>query len=123
MGLSLIAGGLGAVLVRQHPVLAFIGFSAVAGNAHAVATGVSTWKKAAERLGQHAVATAGALALPKHPVIGYVAGAVAAELLIDDEGAGVLDEWAHRAGLHRGPEKVKAEVVEKTKPAQAALKA
>lgn len=56
MGIAVAAGTAGALLVRSHPVLAFLGFSAVAGNAHAVATKERTWKQAAERVGRHVVA-------------------------------------------------------------------
>ncbi len=103
--------------MRSHPVLAFLGFSAVAGNAHAVATKERTWKQAAERVGRHVVAVAGSLAMPKHPVVGYVAGAVAADLLLDDDKhSGILDEWAHYAGV-REARPVTAEVVSSTKAA------
>lgn len=93
--LSIGAGVVGSVLWRKHPVLGFLGASAVAGNVHAAATGDQTWREAGERMGRHVVATAGSLALPAHPALGYVAAAFAADLLLDDKGGGVFSEWAH----------------------------
>jgi hypothetical protein len=97
--IAIAAGVAGALLWRKHRVLGFLGLSALASNAHAVAAGDRTWKVGAERVGRHVVATAGSLALPSHPAIGYVAAAVAAELLLDDKEGGLLVEWAHYAGV------------------------
>jgi hypothetical protein len=73
-----------------------------------VATGHREWKDAARRVGKHVVATAGALALPSHPAVGYVGAAVAADLLLDGKGGGLIEEFAHYAGIESGqPEVVK----------------
>lgn len=103
---SLAAGAIGALLSRKHPVLGFLGASALASNIHAVAAGDRTWKNAAKRIGKHVVAVAGSLAMPKHPAVGYVAGAVAGDLLLDGEGGGIVEEWAHYAGVREVPEKI-----------------
>lgn len=104
--LAVAAGLVGSRLVPRHPVLAFLGASALASNAHAVATGEKPWQVAVRRMGCHLVATAGSLALPKHPAIGYVAAAIAGDLVLDGKGGGVLEEWMHG--------KQKIEVSEKT---------
>lgn len=105
-------GILGAVLWRAHPVLGFLGASALASNAYDLATRRQTWKQTGLRVGKHVAAVAGSLALHSHPAIGYVAGAVAADLLIDGKGGGVMEEWAHRTGLAPGqPEIIDAVAV------------
>lgn len=88
-------GLLGMILWRRHWLLGILGGSALGSNAHAVSTGRRTWKQAARRMGQHVVATAGALAVPSHPAVAYVAAAVAADLVLNGEGHGLLSEWAH----------------------------
>lgn len=97
--IAIAAGALAAALAPKHPVLAFFGIAAVTSNTHAVLAGDRTWKAAVKRVGRHVVATAGALALPKYPAMGYVAGAVAGDLLIDDEGGGIIAEWADYEGV------------------------
>lgn len=91
-----VAGGfLGMILWPRHWLLGILGGSALGSNVHAVSTGRRTWKQAARRMGQHVVATAGSLAVPSHPAVAYAAAAVAADLVLDDEGHGLLSEWAH----------------------------
>ncbi len=97
--IALATGALGMILVPKHPVLAFLGTAAAASNAHAVITGDRTVKAAIKRMGRHVVATVGSLSVPKYPAMGYVAGAVAADLLIDNEGGGILEEWADFEGV------------------------
>jgi hypothetical protein len=99
--LAIAAGALGAVLVPKHPVLAFLNAAALASNAHAAAVEERTWSDAFRRMGRHVVATAGSLAMPKYPAIGYVAGAVAADLFIDGEGGGIIEEWADFEGVSK----------------------
>lgn len=95
--LASIAGGVAGLLAwRRHPVLGFLGGSVLANSTHDVATGERTWVQAGERVGQAVVATASSLALPSHPALGYVAGAVASSFLINEDGDGFLQEWAHR---------------------------
>lgn len=96
---ALGAGALGAVLWPRHPVLGFLNAAAVASNVLAVEEGERSWPQAIKRMGRHIVASAGSLALPAHPGIGYVAGAVAADMLIDHEGGGILEEWADFEGV------------------------
>jgi hypothetical protein len=103
--LALAAGALGAVLVPKHPMLAFLNTAALASNVHAVAKGERTAKDAIKRMGRHVVATAGSLALPKYPAMGYVAGAIAAELLIDGEGGGIIEEWSDYEGIRNTPKR------------------
>lgn len=97
--IALAAGAIGAVLVKKHPVLAFLGTAAAASNTHAVLAGERTVKQAIQRMGKHIVATAGSLSVPKYPVMGYVAGAVAADLLIDGEGGGIIEEFTSYEGI------------------------
>jgi hypothetical protein len=97
--IALAAGVVGAVTVKKHPVIAFLGAAAVASNAHAVVKGDRTVKAAIKRMGRHVVATVGSLSVPKYPAMGYVAGAVAADLLIDDEGGGIIEEFADYEGI------------------------
>ena len=99
VGVALGCGAVGAALWRNHRVLGFLGAAALGSNAHAVATGHREWKDAARRLGKHVVATGGALALTSHPAIGYIGGAVAADLLLDGKGGGLLEEFAHYTGI------------------------
>jgi len=96
---ALGAGAVGAILWRRHPVLGFLGGSALASNVHALATKNRTFVEAGKRMGKHFVAVAGSLALPSHPAVGYVAGAVAGDLLLDGAGGGIIEEWAHFAGV------------------------
>lgn len=112
---SVGAGVVGALVSPKHPVLGFLSASALASNAHAVAAGDRTWRDAGRRIGKHVMAVAGSLAMPKHPAVGYVAGAVAGDLLIDGEGGGIVEEWAHYAGVREAPQKV--DIVDVT-PAQ-----
>lgn len=107
-GIAAGAGLMGSLLWRQHPVLGFLGFSAIASNAHAVIAGDRMWKDATRRVGRHLMATAASLALPMYPVVGYVAGAVGAELLLDGKGGGIIEEWADYIDLR----KPKAEVID-----------
>jgi len=111
--LALAAGALGAVVVRKHPTLGFLNAAALASNIHAVATEDRTMFDAIKRMGRHIVSSAGSLALPKHPVIGYVAGAVAADLFIDDAGGGIFEEWARREDITNDnkPDVIDAELV------------
>lgn len=109
---SLGAGAVGALLSRKHPVLGFLGASALASNVHAVAAGDRTWRDAGRRIGKHVMAVAGSLAMPTHPAVGYVAGAVAGDLLIDGEGGGIVEEFAHYAGVREAPQKI--EIVDMT---------
>jgi len=92
--LAIGVGMLGAYLVPKHRVLGFLNAAALASNVHAVAANERTAKDAIKRMGRHVVATAGSLAMPSHRVIGYVAGAVAADLLIDGEGGGIIEDFA-----------------------------
>lgn len=107
--LALVAGALGAVTVKKHPVLAFLGTAALASNAHAVAVGERSIKQAVQRLGRHVVATAGSLSVPKYPAMGYVAGAVAADMLIDGEGGGLIEEFTDYEGIRSS---IKGEVID-----------
>ena len=91
----LVAGGAGviaAVYVPAHPVLAGLGTAAAVSNTYAAIQGERSWKQALTRMGGHVVATAGALALPAAPAIGWIAGAIAAELIFDGKGGGMLDD-------------------------------
>jgi hypothetical protein len=97
--IAVAAGAASALLVPKHPVLAFLNGAALASNAHAVATGERTWKAAIKRMGRHVVATAGSFAMPKYPAFGYVAGAIAGDMLIDDEGGGIIEEWEDYEGV------------------------
>lgn len=122
--IALATGALGAVLIKKHPVLAFLGFSAAASNVHAVANGERSVKAAIKRMGRHVVATVGSLSVPKYPAMGYVAGAVAADLFIDDEGGGIIEEWMDYEGIKsslRG-DVIDAEFTETKSPGQALQK-
>lgn len=110
--LAVGAGILGAVLIPKHPVLAFLNAAAVASNVHAVIQKDRTAKDAIKRVGRHIVATAGSLALPQHPAVGYIAGAIAADLLMDGEGGGIIEEWSEYEGIVDHPKVVDAEFVE-----------
>jgi hypothetical protein len=122
--IALGAGVLGAVLVKKHPVLAFLGTAALASNVHAVAAGERTFKQAVQRMGRHVVATAGSLSVPKYPAMGYVAGAVAAEMFIDGEGGGLIEEFTDYEGITSRPrgEVIDAEFVETKSPGVALQK-
>lgn len=97
--LALAAGALAAVLSRKHPVLAFLGGAAVVSNTHAVLKGERTWKQAVNRMGKHVVASVASLSVPKYPALGYVAGAVAGDMLLDGEGGGIIEEFADYEGI------------------------
>lgn len=88
---SLLAGATAAALFNQRPVLAFIGGAAVAGNLFAFSQSERTGRQVVKNLGRHAVAIAGSLALPKYPAWGYIAGAVAGNLLLSDDEDGLFD--------------------------------
>lgn len=108
---ALAAGAVGAVLVPKHPVLAFLGVAAATSNAHAVVQGDRTVKDALRRMGKHVVATVGSLSVPKYPAMGYVAGAVAADLFIDGEGGGILEEFADYEGI-RSKKKPSGDIID-----------
>jgi hypothetical protein len=96
---ALAAGAAAALAARRsHPVLAFLGVAAAAGNAAAVARGERSIRDGARRVGRHAVAIVGSLAMPRYPIPGYIAGAFAGDLLFDG-GDGVVEELARRAGV------------------------
>lgn len=98
--LAVGAGIIGALLARKHhPMLVFLNVTAATSNVHAAVTKERTWKDAARRMGRHVVATAGSLALPNYPVIGYVGAAIAADLLIDGEGGGMIEEFSNYEGI------------------------
>lgn len=97
--IALASGVVGMVLVKKHPVLAFLGTAAAASNAHAVISGERTVTQAIKRMGRHIVATAGSLSVSKYPALGYVAGAVAADMFIDGEGGGIIEEFADYEGI------------------------
>lgn len=107
---AVIGGAVGSALSGAHPVLGFLGGATVAGNAYGLARGDRTWKQAAERVGRHVVAAAGSLALPSHPVIGWCAGALAADLLMDEDDGGIIDEWVHHFKAREG-ERVEADAL------------
>jgi hypothetical protein len=122
--LALAAGAVGAVLVKKHPMLAFLGSAALASNMHAVAVGERTLKQAIQRMGRHVVATAGSLSVPKYPAIGYIAGAVAADMFIDGEGGGIIEEFTDYEGIRsslRG-DVIEAEYTETKSPGVALQK-
>jgi hypothetical protein len=112
---AVAAGALGALAWPAHRTLGFLNAAALASNTHAVVTGDRSWKDGVKRMGRHIVASAGSLALPNHPAIGYVAGAIAADLLIDGDGGGIIEEWA------RYEDVIDGEVVE-SKPTAAIVK-
>ena len=101
--IALAAGAVGAVLAPKHPVLAFLGTAALASNTHAVLKKDRSFKDACKRMGRHLVATAGSLAMPRYPAIGYIAGAVAGDLLIDGDGGGIIEEWTDYEGIRNKP--------------------
>jgi len=109
--LAIGAGAIAAMFVPKHPVLAFLDTAAAVSNAHAVMAGERTWKEAVRRMGKHVVATVGALAVPKYPAMGYVAGAVGADLLIDGEGGGIIEEFTDYEGI-RGKAKPRGDVID-----------
>lgn len=90
---SLGGGVLGAVLWRKHWLLATLLGTAAGRNIYGVYVKERDWKDGVRNMGQHLTATAGALALPTHPLVGYLAGAVAGEVLIDGKGNGLLEQW------------------------------
>jgi hypothetical protein len=110
--IALAAGAVGAMFVPKHRVLAFLDTAALAGNVHAIASGDRSWKDAFRRLGRHVVATAGSLALPAYPVMGYIAGAIAGDLLLDGEGGGIIEEWTEYEGVAPRRDVIDAEIVE-----------
>lgn len=124
------AAAIGAIFVRKHPVLGALGAAALASNAHAVYEGDRTTKEALRRVGKHVIATVGSLTVPKYPAMGYVAGAVAADLFIDGEGGGIIEEWMDyegaNKGLHKKPDKkssaIDVEFVETQSPGVALQK-
>jgi len=118
--MAITAGAVAAVLVPTHPVLAFLDVAAAVSNAHAVAVGERTVKDAIKRMGRHVVATVGSLSVPKYPAMGYVAGAVAADLLIDGEGGGIIEEIADYEGVRSSPRKdaIDVDFVETKTPGQ-----
>ena len=110
--LAIGAGAIAAMFVPKHPVLAFLDTAAAVSNAHAVMAGERTWKEAVRRMGKHVVATVGALAVPKYPAMGYVAGAVGADLLIDGEGGGIIEEFTDYEGIRGNKIKPRGDVID-----------
>ena len=84
-------GILGAILWPGHRILGGLAGLAVGRDAAGLASGSTTVRDAVESLGAHAVATAGSLALPGYPAIGYIAGAAAGGLALSHEGKSARD--------------------------------
>lgn len=80
-----IGGIAGAVLWRSHPILGHLGGWALGRNIYGLATKERTLPQVGRALGSHAVATAASLSLPAYPVLGYIAGAVASDLLLSGD--------------------------------------
>jgi hypothetical protein len=100
VAIALSAGAVGALLTPKHRVLAFLDVAAAASNVHAVALGERTWQDAIRRMGRHVVATVGALSVPKSIAAGgYIAGAIAGDMLFDGEGGGIIEELANYEGV------------------------
>ena len=92
--LAMAAGGaLAAALWRKHWLLAAILGTTIGRNAYGVVIKERTWETAGRNIGSQCVAIAGSLALPSHPAVGYLAGAVAGDVLIDGHGGGLLEQW------------------------------
>lgn len=85
------AGILGAIMWPGHRILGGLAGLAVGRNAAGLASGNATVRDAVESLGAHAIATAGSLALPSYPAIGYIAGAAAGGLALSHEGKSARD--------------------------------
>lgn len=109
VAVSIGGGLLGLCLWRRHPVLGLLGGAALAGNAHGLATGERTWKEAARNLATHAAAGTASLHLPSHPALGWIGGAVAADLLLPG-GAGLWDRLSPAA--RPAPEQIEVRPVE-----------
>ena len=62
-------------------------------NAFGVVVKDRTWQEAGRNVGQHVIATVGSLSIPSHPVMGWFAGAIAGDVLIDGHGGGLLEQW------------------------------
>jgi hypothetical protein len=75
----------------HHPVLGLLNGFALGGNAARAAVGEITPRRAVENIGAHAVATAGALALPSYPWLGYLAGAAGSNLFLRRTGDSYLE--------------------------------
>jgi hypothetical protein len=123
--LAIAAGAVAASVFKRHPVLAFLDTAAAVSNAHAVYVGERTWRDAAKRMGRHVVATVGSLTVPKYPAAGYVAGAVAGDLLFDGEGGGIIDEIANYEGIKSSKPRgdvIDAEFTETKSPPNALVK-
>lgn len=89
---SLVVGSLAASMIPKHPVLGFIGGSAVAYNLTSLAQKEQTPRDATRNILKHAVAITGSLTMKNHPVWGYLAGSIAGNLLLDDlRHDGILD--------------------------------
>ena len=89
---SLVVGSLAASMIPKHPVLGFIGASAATYNLVSVAQKETMPRDATRNMLKHAVAITGSLTMKTHPVWGYLAGAIAGNLLLDDlRHDGILD--------------------------------
>ncbi len=99
LAITIGAGVVGAALWRAHPVLGFLGASGLASNAHGYASSRLTLKQTGVNVGQHLAAVAGSLALGSHPAIGYVAGMLAADLILDGRSTAAANEWTQRSGI------------------------
>lgn len=99
IAITIGAGVVGAALWRSHPILGFLGASGLASNAHGYASSRLTLKQTGANVGQHLAAVAGSLALGSHPAIGYVAGMLAADLILDGRSVAATKDWTQRTGI------------------------
>jgi len=84
--LKLAAGLLGGVLLGalwgKHRALGVLNGFALGNNLSRIWLREISLRRGVENVGAHLVATAGSLALPSHPVIGYLAGALGGSMFI-----------------------------------------
>lgn len=83
--LSVIGGSIGLFAWRAHPILGLLTGIVVSHGIYDFYNQKATSQEVARDLGKHASAVGGALLFGAHPVLGYLAGAIAGQLVLGDK--------------------------------------
>lgn len=82
MGAAIVGGVVGLLVTRDHPVVGFVTGYDVGGTLADLRAGRLDREQATRVMGRSALAAVAATSLPVSPVLGYVAGAIAGDMLL-----------------------------------------
>ena len=82
MGAAIVGGVVGLLMTREHPVVGFITGYDVGGTLADLRAGRLDREQATRVMGRSALAAVAATSLPVSPILGYIAGAIAGDMLL-----------------------------------------